>query len=130
MAKSKRFRTVDTTIGARLRLRRKVLGISQMALAAKLGVTFQMIHRYERASCRVSASTLHAMSDILDVPITFFFDRPRGDADGPFTADLSTTRDGRVVATMFPRISDPEVKHVIADLIEAAAGASDGTNSP
>lgn len=39
---------VDFYVGARLRIRRKVLGLSQTQLADALGITFQQIQKYER----------------------------------------------------------------------------------
>ena len=131
MAKSKKLTAVDAAIGARLRLRRSMLGLSQTSLAAKLGLTFQMIQRYEHASCRVSASMLYTMSTILDVPISFFFDGvPLAAGAQTDVPDLASTRDGRIVATMFPRIPDPEVQHVIAGLIQAAADPTEEAGSP
>ena len=49
---------IDIAVGARIRFRRKVLGISQNELAAHLGLTFQQVQKYERGTNRVSASML------------------------------------------------------------------------
>jgi transcriptional regulator with XRE-family HTH domain len=65
---------VDVPVGARVRLRRTLLGLSQEKLGAQLGLTFQQVQKYERGANRISASRLHALSTILDVPVSFFFD--------------------------------------------------------
>ena len=49
---------IDVAVGARIRLLRKVRGLSQQALAEAAGVTFQQIQKYERGANRVSASML------------------------------------------------------------------------
>lgn len=65
---------VDVHVGARVRLRRTLLGMSQMALAAKIGLTFQQVQKYERGTNRIGSSRLFELSQILDVPISYFFD--------------------------------------------------------
>ncbi|QDH17080.1 helix-turn-helix domain-containing protein [Swingsia samuiensis] len=65
---------VDVHVGNRIRLRRTLMGLSQEKLAEALGLTFQQVQKYERGANRVSASRLHDLSHILDVPVGFFFD--------------------------------------------------------
>ncbi|WP_421933539.1 helix-turn-helix domain-containing protein [Phenylobacterium sp.] len=59
----------DLAIGARIRLRRKSLGISQGALAERIGVTFQQVQKYERGTNRVSGSTLVAVAAALETTV-------------------------------------------------------------
>src|SRR6188472_1861620 len=65
---------IDVRVGARLRLRRNMLGLSQEKLGEAIGLTFQQVQKYERGANRIGASRLHELSRILDVPVTFFFD--------------------------------------------------------
>ena len=60
---------VDIAIGARMRLRRKSMGISQGALADQIGVSFQQVQKYERGANRVSGSTLVAVAAALDTTV-------------------------------------------------------------
>ena len=64
----------DILVGARVRLRRKEIGLSQEKLGDKLGITFQQIQKYEKGVNRIGASRLADMSQALEVPITYFFD--------------------------------------------------------
>ena len=64
---------VDIVIGRRLRARRRLLGLSQQALGSACGVTFQQIHKYESAVCRLSANMLWKLAGALDVEMTYFF---------------------------------------------------------
>jgi len=65
---------VDKHVGKRLRVRRSLLGISQEKLAAAVGVTFQQIQKYERGTNRVSASRLLRFSQVLQVPVDYFYE--------------------------------------------------------
>ena len=60
---------VDIAIGARMRLRRKSLGISQGVLSERVGVSFQQIQKYERGANRVSGSMLVAIAAALDTSV-------------------------------------------------------------
>ncbi len=78
-AKSRRGRgsgigPIDVHVGARLRQRRTLLGMTQPNLGDALGVTFQQAQKYERGTNRISASRLFALSRVLDVPVEYFFD--------------------------------------------------------
>src|SRR6202167_5852922 len=87
---------VDVHVGARLRLRRTLIGMSQEKLGEAIGLTFQQVQKYERGTNRVGASRLYELSRVLDVPVGFFFDEidPRlldsnavtGLAEGPAPA--------------------------------------------
>lgn len=70
---------VDVHVGARIRQRRTLLGLSQEKLGDAVGLTFQQIQKYEKGANRVGASRLYQFSRILDVPIDYFFeDMPAG----------------------------------------------------
>lgn len=65
---------VDVHVGKRIRLRRTLLGMSQEQLGNALNITFQQVQKYERGANRVSASRLWDISQIIDVPISYFFE--------------------------------------------------------
>jgi transcriptional regulator with XRE-family HTH domain len=65
---------IDVHVGARVRLRRTLLGLSQMKLAEAIGLTFQQVQKYESGANRVSSSRLYDLAGILDVPLAYFFD--------------------------------------------------------
>src|SRR4051812_13765208 len=65
---------VDVRVGARLRLRRTMLGLSQEKLGRLIGLTFQQVQKFERGANRIGAGRLYELSRILDVPVSFFFD--------------------------------------------------------
>ncbi len=65
---------VDVHVGARVRLRRTLLGMTQTTLGDALGLTFQQVQKYERGTNRVSASRLYDLSRVLDMSIEHFFE--------------------------------------------------------
>jgi transcriptional regulator with XRE-family HTH domain len=73
-AKSDGPNPVDVLVGARVRLRRNMQGLSQEKLGEAIGLTFQQVQKYERGANRIGASRLLEIARVLDVPVTFFFD--------------------------------------------------------
>lgn len=78
---------VDIHVGVRLRLRRKLLGLSQEQLGRASGLTFQQIQKYERGTNRIGASRLFAFAKILGVSVSYFFDEAK--ASKPLRATLA-----------------------------------------
>jgi len=71
---SGRAQDVDRHVGARVRERRIMMGLTQQQLADLLGVTYQQAHKYERGINRVSAGRLYEVAQVLNVPVGYFFD--------------------------------------------------------
>jgi transcriptional regulator with XRE-family HTH domain len=63
----------DVEIGRKIRALRLERGLSQSGLAEGIGLTFQQVQKYEKGANRVSAGRLQQISDLLNVPITFFY---------------------------------------------------------
>ena len=69
-----RANAADRHVGARIRERRVMMGLSQQQLARMVGVTYQQAHKYERGLNRISAGRLFEIAQVLDVPVSFFFE--------------------------------------------------------
>lgn len=69
---------VDRYVGGRIRERRVMLGLSQQQMADMIGVTYQQAHKYERGINRISAGRLYEISQVLRVPVSYFFDGIEG----------------------------------------------------
>lgn len=74
---------IDKLIGVQIRLRRSAIGLSQEALAAAIGVTFQQIQKYEKGVNRVSAATLVRMAEALEVDVSSLMPRGRTEKERP-----------------------------------------------
>ena len=106
---------VDIHVGARLRLRRTLMGLSQERLGAAVGLTFQQIQKYERGANRIGASRLYEFSKILEVPISYFFEDIPGELDthaGRFKAGLRDHEQDEIER-------DPLVKRETLELVRA-----------
>ena len=121
---------VDVHVGQRLRMRRTLLGMSQEKVAEALGLTFQQLQKYEKGANRVSASRLHELSQILDVPQSFFFEELPTNAKSRNQAissasdeefDPMNKRETLEFVRAYYRIKDPAVRGRIAALTRAMA---------
>ncbi len=132
---------IDVHVGARVRLRRTLMGMSQEKLGEAIGLTFQQVQKYERGANRVGASRLFDLSRVLDVPVSFFFDdMPDGvskqsprlivsglaeEASDIPGADPMTKRETLELVRAYYRITDPQVRRRIFDLAKVLAKASE-----
>jgi transcriptional regulator with XRE-family HTH domain len=123
---------VDIHVGARLRQRRQLLGLSQEKLGEAVGLTFQQVQKYERGANRIGASRLYELSRVLDVPVGFFFDEMSretagriglGEAPGATYAAPPLDRDNLELVRLYQRISDAAVRRRLYDLAKAIADA-------
>ena len=90
---SPRANNADRHVGARIRERRVMLGLSQQQLAVMIGVTYQQAHKYERGLNRISAGRLYDIAGVLSVPISWFFEGMQEEASNtlemrPAAADV------------------------------------------
>ena len=132
---------IDVHVGRRLRLRRTLLGLSQERLGELLGLTFQQVQKYERGANRIGSSRLYELSQILDVPVSFFFDDLSGEAGrggglafSGLAEDQPTferedeglpldRRETLELVRAYYRISDPAVRKRLFELTKALANA-------
>jgi transcriptional regulator with XRE-family HTH domain len=117
---------VDKHVGSRVRMRRMMLGMSQEALGGALGLTFQQVQKYEKGVNRVSASRLQHISQILQVPVPFFFEGAPGGAEGApgvptYVNEFLATSDGVALTKAFTRIGDAKLRRQIVHLVEDCA---------
>lgn len=127
---------IDVHVGARVRLRRTLLGISQVGLAEAIGLTFQQVQKYEKGLNHVSSSRLYELAEMLDVSIPYFFDEMSGgvSAQTPSAlmkakqrpeneqeADPLARRETLELVRAYYRIPDPVVRKRLGDLVKAVA---------
>src|SRR3954468_13647460 len=129
---------IDVRVGARLRLRRNRLGLSQEKLGEAIGLTFQQVQKYERGANRIGASRLHELSRVLDVPVSFFFDDTDpvrapamgGFAESPaeaFEADTLRKPETRELVQAYLAIENVAVCRRLVNLANALAAENDTT---
>jgi transcriptional regulator with XRE-family HTH domain len=126
---------VDLHVGARVRMRRKLMGMSQEKLAEELGLTFQQVQKYERGANRVSASKLYEIARALSTPVAYFFDglsdptEPRkfgfaeSDSD-QFVHEFLMTPEGLELAILFPKVPRGRLRRRLLELVRAMGDPS------
>lgn len=118
---------LDAEIGRRLRQARLVENLTQDGLAQKLGISFQQVQKYENGTNRVSSSRLWAISRVLGLPITYFYDGLDDShiADAVDGANSMALPDRTIrVARMLDEMPDGDVKDKVFGLIKAFSKAS------
>ncbi len=132
---TRRANPMDVHVGARVRLRRMLLGMSQEKLGEHLGLTFQQVQKYEKGVNRIDASRLFDLARVLGVPIQFFYDEAPvgahssrsesiGFAEQPgetYVVEFLGTREGLELNKAFARIADQRVRRSIVDLVRSLA---------
>ena len=139
---SNAYNPIDVHVGARLRARRTLLGMSQTALGVALGISFQQLQKYEAGSNRTSASRLYELSKLLDVDIGYFFDEmdqatesesparlsqqksKRSPRKPPKSEDPLHKRETLEFVRAYYRIIDPKIRGHVRKLIQSTASAS------
>jgi len=129
---------IDLHVGKRVRLRRTLLGLSQEQLGAELNITFQQVQKYERGTNRISASRLWDVSQILDVPVVYFFDdmseatmrsSPRrvargvdsGVGEGGDHKDPMARRETLELVRAYYTIEQPTVRKRVSEMVKSIA---------
>ena len=130
---------IDVHVGARLRMRRVLQGMSQEKLGEKLDLTFQQVQKYEKGANRVSASRLYQIGEILKVPVDFFFDGlPDPSASGAVNGfsesgsearlmDFLGSSEGIQLNKAFDEINGSEVRRKFIELVRAIVAQQKNT---
>jgi transcriptional regulator with XRE-family HTH domain len=126
---------IDIHVGSRVRLRRVLVGMSQEKLGEQLGITFQQVQKYEKGTNRIGSSRLFRISQVLGVPVAFFFEDIPGQGPGEkgfgetqserYVVDFISSAEGLQLNKAFLRISDPRVRRKVVELVQAVSGAAD-----
>ena len=128
MSRFKDLNAIDMHVGARVRMRRLMLDVTQEKLGDALGLTFQQVQKYEKGANRIGAGRLQQLSAILQVPVAFFFDGQRSatavlttgsPSDALPTSELDrflTSSEGLALIKAFTRIKEAEIRRRIVDL--------------
>jgi transcriptional regulator with XRE-family HTH domain len=124
----RRVEAWDVEVGRRIRARRLECWLTQQELAQGLGISFQQVQKYEKGANRVSAGRLLGICNLLQVPITFFYDSAAPPNSGETRVkptrlfDLLENRDTLQLAEAFDRLPDRNVRRAMVQLMEKLAG--------
>ncbi|MDV4155663.1 helix-turn-helix domain-containing protein [Rhizobium brockwellii] len=124
---------IDSYVGARIRMRRQLLGMSQERLGEQIGVTFQQVQKYEKGINRIGASRLQRIAEVLQTSPSFFFEQENSESLTLQGLDLSAnmdpvaeflrTKEGLVLNRAFLKIADSNIRETVIALVKAMAQA-------
>ena len=112
---------LDLNVGARIRLRRKALGITQSQLADALGLTFQQVQKYERGVNRVSASVLVKIAKRLECPVSYLLGEEGGGAPEAIAPSVLVTPGAVELLEIYARIPDRRARAALLSVAKALA---------
>ena len=117
-----RVTALELAIGARMRTRRRQLGLSQSELADKLGVSFQQVQKYERGANRVAASTLVAASLALGTTVAWLVGEESSGRDDDEDVFRALARPGALeILQAFNAVTEPSVRVALLALVREMA---------
>lgn len=116
---------VDVTVGRNIRFYRLAAKLSQEALGAEVGVTFQQVQKYEKGRNRVGASRLNQIGKALGIPVIRLFDGVTSGSDASpgkkSPAELIAEPHAFRLAAAFADIANVELRLSIIQLVEQIA---------
>jgi transcriptional regulator with XRE-family HTH domain len=112
---------LDLNVGARIRLRRKALGITQSQLAEALGLTFQQVQKYERGVNRVSASVLVKIAQRLDSPVSYLLGEEGGGLAEAIVPSVLVTPGAVELLEIYAKIPDRRARAALLSVAKALA---------
>ena len=122
---------VDVTIGARVRLRRRMVGLTQKAFGDMTSISPQQVHKYENGMSTMSGARIAQFAKALKVPPSYFFE-DLGFVDelpSELLTFLSRPETAQMIVT-FSRIKEPATRKLIVDMVQKLAMADAAPSSP
>jgi transcriptional regulator with XRE-family HTH domain len=125
---------VDKHVGRRVRMRRQMLAMSQEKLGNALGLSFQQVQKYERGMNRIGASRLQQIGEVLQVPVSFFFEDTAVSASAPHEpdyfqaqiAEFVSSPEGLRLIAAFERIKSAALRREIVSFVKTIGSESRG----
>src|SRR5690606_18203625 len=114
-------------VGARIRLRRKTLGITQSELAEALRLTFQQVQKYERGVNRVSASVLVKIARRLDCSVSFLLGEDGGGEAEAISPAVMVTPGAVELLETYAKIGDRRARAALLSVARALAASEEAS---
>lgn len=129
MSDARSTSAMDYVLGRKLRLARTEAGLSQQALAERLGITFQQVQKYEKGANRIAASRLVSIAAAVDRPISYFLDDAKdavAAARPARSAESAGPAEHLSMAALFAAIDNGRVRRRVIELLRTIAETGDG----
>jgi transcriptional regulator with XRE-family HTH domain len=112
---------IDKLVGTHVRVHRLAAGLTQVALGAKLGVTFQQVQKYEKGTNRIGSARLYQIAEFLELPIESFFAGEMHQKELPVSSPFDLLSDAMTMqmARAFGKMTDNKARRAVLAVVEA-----------
>jgi transcriptional regulator with XRE-family HTH domain len=125
MSDARAASAMDHALGRKLRLARMGAGLSQQALADRLGITFQQVQKYEKGANRIAASRLVSIAGALNQPISYFLKEGKVTVGKGLRNGAAPRETNDAAAGILASIENPKVRRRVVDLLRAIIAADE-----
>ena len=110
----------DKIVGQNIRVHRLSKGLTQEGLGDRLGVTFQQIQKYEKGSNRIGSGRLYEIAEVLEVPVTSFFEGEQKPKASGGLSPFDLLKDPLLLKMVreFSKIHDVETRRAVLAVVE------------
>lgn len=119
------LRNIDQIIGEKIRSQRLTRGMTQKALGAKLGISFQQVQKYESGANKLTVDRLHHLSILFAVTLDYWVQGGEGGCAAPRYTERRTLQ----LVNYFHRIESETIKSLLFAFTKTLA-MSDDSPSP
>lgn len=106
----------DQQVGSRIRVRRRAMAMSQVALGEKIGVSFRQVQKYESGINRISITRLEQIAAALGAPVGEFLNMSAAQATSPKIETFSKLPEAHAFIDAYLSIEDVQIRKQIVRL--------------
>jgi transcriptional regulator with XRE-family HTH domain len=114
---------IDALVGRNIRIHRIDKGLTQTELGKRIGVTFQQVQKYEQGVNRVGGGRLFKIADVLELPISTFFEGTDHVEHKVRESPLALLAEPHALKMLrsFCHIDDMDVRRSLVEVVERLA---------
>jgi transcriptional regulator with XRE-family HTH domain len=103
-------REFKKNIGETLKKYRLAANMSQMALAEKIGISYQQLQKYEKGIDNISISRLYQVSNALKVPIRNLFEIEEPEKVAEDISEYGLSKEEKTLLELFRKIDNKDIR--------------------
>jgi transcriptional regulator with XRE-family HTH domain len=112
-------------IGKALKQYRLAAQLSQMALAEKIGISYQQLQKYENGTDNISLYRLQQICDALTIPVSSIIEVLEEAEPGKIAEDISNyglSKEEKTLLALFRRITNKDIRRGLLLELKGIAG--------
>ncbi len=97
-------------IGEMIRTCRLAAQMSQMALAEKIGISYQQLQKYEKGINNISLNRLQQISESLNIPLSAFIEGHEPQKIAEAISEYGLSKEERIFIDLFRKIRNRDIR--------------------